>query len=402
MRSLVPGMAVLLVAMLLFSCSKSEETTPPEEQEDPITGGCPTVSLTLDGSVFIDSTENLLLFLEAGYTRINGRLELRGVNDLSFLRCFTFIDDLIISGSTAANLEDLSNTSFNRLTIRGFTNLVDFQGIGTVNSLIKLRVGNNPSLVNFAGLSSLTSLGILDVFDNPSLVDFSGLENVTSNRDVPVLQDFEAREFSVQNCPNLQSLNGLQNLQGEMYSDLYIYDCENLLTIPAFVGLSKMKGFQLIFCPRVVVMDAFPNVTEIEFIASSDNPMLESFSFPAVTRSSTIFVGRSSLVTTLDFGALTEITSEFNLMSLKLEALNSLSDLSGFSNLQTTSNQVDILGNDNAFEIAMENICMLRTLYNNNGTDQNTENNTIIQSKCYYFDTSFVTLLEFDANCDCD
>ena len=391
-------MVFILSLILLIGCSKSEEASSEEQNNSE----CPLESLTLDGSAFVDRSENLLSFLEAGYTRITGRLELRDVNDLSFLQCFTFIDDLVISGSTAANLEDLSNTSFNRLTIRGFQNLINFQGIGSVNSLVKLRVGNNPSLVNFEGLSSLRSIGILDVFDNASLVDFKGLENVTSNLVVDVLQDFEAREFSIQNNPHLQSLNGLQNLQGEMSSELYIYDCDNLSDIPVISGLTKLKGFELIFCPKMVNFAALPNVNDIEFILISDNPLLESISLPSLTRSSTIFIGRSSLLNTIDCTALTEITSEFNLVSLQLEELNSLNDLSGFANLQSTTNMVDILSNDNPFDLAMENICMLRTLYNSNGTDQNSENNVIIQSKCYYFDATYVPLLEFDANCNCN
>ncbi|MEM7086288.1 MAG: hypothetical protein AAF489_08910 [Bacteroidota bacterium] len=397
MPSVLQKICCLFICVIIYSCNSSSDDTPPEEENFE----CNTVANVLDSSVIIDRQESLVAFIEAGYTRINGTLEIKTIDDLSFLQCVSFVEELVITGSNVTDLSDLSNTSFDRLTITSFPNIVNFEGIGNVTSLIKLRVGNNERLVNFEGLNTLTSVSILEVWNNPSLVDFSGLENVRSNPYVQDLNDFEDRELYINSNPNLQSLNGLQNLQGALNNALSIYDCPNLSEIPAFLGLTKMTAFNITYTPSLTSINAFPNVTEIDFINVAEQASLQELAFPELERAASIRLSVCNNLTTLDFTSLTEIIFEFESISLELQELNSLTNLSGFANLETTSNGVDILSNDDPFEISLSNICMLRDLYVNNATDQNDANDVLVLSECYYFDSSFVTVLEFDTHCNC-
>ncbi|MCC6462589.1 MAG: hypothetical protein IT260_19125 [Saprospiraceae bacterium] len=129
-----------------------------------------------------------------------------------------------------------------QLVVQDCPRLKSLTGLeGCVRSLYELRVSGCDSLQNLRGLDSLrflvkpppTSLGGAFLFyNNSSLENLEGLEHLDSS----------ALGLSVRECPNFQSLKGLENLH--FLQQLHINDCPRLKNLHGLEALRFLpEGF---------------------------------------------------------------------------------------------------------------------------------------------------------------
>ena len=155
--------AYLIISLLMISCSNDEP--PSSNSEENI----------YDGSVVLESREDVLIFIEECYTEITGNITIRNLdvnsNDLSPLSLLTKVGGYV----NIYNCDEITNIDW----------LMGLEFIGGF-----LRIASNQLLQNLDGLSNLeavkgiysTQYGIsVEINNNSSLDDFCGLILLTQN-----------------------------------------------------------------------------------------------------------------------------------------------------------------------------------------------------------------------------
>lgn len=168
--------------------------------------GCTIIT----GNVHIASADITDLSPLANITTIGGSLvvyDCANLSSLSGLTNLNQVDDFISIANNAA------------LTEVGFQNLSTFKGV--------LSIGDNLVLNSLSGFDQVTLLKNVSIYNNPLLHNFHGLHNLLSIDN----------QLAIQSMDGLSELDGLNQLQH--MSGLYIENCSNLISLN---GLNQIYG----------------------------------------------------------------------------------------------------------------------------------------------------------------
>ncbi len=202
-------------------------------------GGSSLTSMTglenltsLNGGLTINDADNL--------TNLTGLQNINSIGGDVYLNDNLLLQDLTL-------LSTISNWNLNQLTISQNNALIDLNGFQNVTSVEKLVVSLNDNLITLNGLNSLTNIGAnpyysLEVSHNQDLQSIAALSNVTSI----------GGGISMTWNQNLISYDGMQGITNVPYS-------MNL----SFNGVSDLTGFNnLASTPRLTI-DNNPNLTSL-------------------------------------------------------------------------------------------------------------------------------------------
>lgn len=183
-----PILFTVCLALLTLSCDSNNS-----EEEQPCDGG------TFTGTMILSSQQEVDDFAANCYSKIEGFLY---IGELSAPH--NDITDL-------SGLESITEINLGVLTIVG-ANLTSLYGLHNLAKVNGLRIHDCYSLTDLSGLQNLQTIGnmesnehvtyeILSIINNPNLNDLDGLQNVTY-----------LKNLNIQGCINLNSLNGLDNV----------------------------------------------------------------------------------------------------------------------------------------------------------------------------------------------
>ena len=290
-----------------------------------------------NGDVTIYTQQELNNFGANNYTTIKGSLYLwGGVTDL------TPLNSLVIIG----NGFEVRNTS-----------LIDFTGLENLeiagNDLIhSVRIENNQSLKNFLGLKKLKiTQGYFYVLNNDALVDLKGLDSYTTCAN---------GEFRIQDCDNLQSITGLENML-YIYGSIYLINNLLLNDLTAWKNLEKISGrIYVVNNKSLTSINGFDNINQIEDLDLLDNPILTDLKgLRNINSIEGINIRNNNLLS--DLSSFNKITS---VQYLTIESSNSVTDLKGFCNLQNIGVKLNIYRNPKLIDLTgLEKLNSLSHLY---------------------------------------
>lgn len=288
---------------------------------------CESTSSSSDPIVNLEALSNLeiingKLLVRSQYlvyselSSLNGLQNLRKVKDL-YIQKFNHIESL----NELANLDSLETfritnlprlKSISSLSFYIKSDLIleqndELESLGDFdfgdNSLLKIRLSNNPQLFDFGSLVNLTAVGLLSIknlgnydfvnnfqfikdlrvngSDNlTDLSDFKSLQFVNSY-DLNDLPDFRSLsqlanipdwKLDIENCPliNLEGLNDRNDNLVVVLEDLSeLNDISNLENFPI------LNGLEIISCPQIKDLGSLKNLTEIfGYFALVDLPIV--------------------------------------------------------------------------------------------------------------------------------
>lgn len=290
-----------------------------------------------NGNVTIYTQQELNEFGANNYTTIKGSLYIwGGVTDL------TPLNSLVIIG----NGFEVKNTSL--IDFKGLENL-EIVGVDFIHSV---RIENNQSLKNFLGLNKLKiTQGYFYVLNNDALVDLKGLDSYTTCAN---------GEFRIQDCDNLQSITGLENMQ-YIYGSIYLMNNRLLNDLTAWKNLKKIsEGIYVINNKSLTSINGFDNINQVEGIDLIDNPILTDLKgFHNISSIKGINIRNNNLLS--DLSSFNKITS---VQYLSIESSNSITDLKGFCNLQDIGVELHIYHNPKLIDLTgLEKLNSLNRLY---------------------------------------
>ena len=203
----------------------------------------PAGDITFDSQISIDA----FIVIYPNCTKIDGNVTVEGADINNFYglqRIDTIIGNLIIQNNPALIIFSwLDNLTFigKCLDINNNNNLVSFEGLSGLQTVIFFDVFENPKLVGFKGggtnpaLVKLTWVGYLEVVNNAALTSLAGLEKVTS---------VEGR-LKIWGNDELTSLVGLNNVES-VGGDLEIGNNAKLTSLTGLDNVTSV-GLGLVF-----------------------------------------------------------------------------------------------------------------------------------------------------------
>ncbi|HOY06306.1 MAG TPA: hypothetical protein PLO67_12940 [Saprospiraceae bacterium] len=302
-----------------------------------VSQGCTSVA----GSVTLNGTNIVNLDSLDWITGIDGNLwinmnpelvSLQGLNNLTGISGLVLIRD----NAVLANLTGLNNllTIGGSLLVNENPQLLNLDGLNGLTDIgADLSIGNNPSLLNVDALGSLTTVGqTVNIGADSSLVSLSGLDNLTT----------VGRDIYISEMGHLLNLDGINQLE-KIPGTLWISYCNQLSSISGFQNLDTIGG--ALVCIANIALTHFNGM--INPVAVGDSVLISGcFALtemgdlhqPAAIKSLTI-AGTS--LNNLDFLQPTlSVERDLNISSNEL-----LTELSGFSLLETVGNNFWIAGN---------------------------------------------------------
>ncbi|MCF2506851.1 T9SS type A sorting domain-containing protein [Dyadobacter sp. CY107] len=202
----------------------------------------------------------------------------------------TVVENLII-GSGSPNITNLNGlngiTTVTGSMFVGWLPLVDFTGLETLTSINVLNVEWCPLLKNFKGLENVTDINYLSVNQMDNLESFEGLEaaaftntlyiggcavlTTLSSLTVPeVLTDGVFIVF----CPSLVDLSSLSNLQSA--ARITISNLDLIENFQWLNSLEEARQFSIQSCAKLTSLNGLENLSTVETLHISDNPILAS------------------------------------------------------------------------------------------------------------------------------
>ena len=222
--------------------------------------------------------------------------------------------------------------------------LINFSGLNNLNTIANwLVVENNSSLTNFDGLESLSSIGgNVYIEHNDLMISLSGLENL----------GYVGGDFEIKNIPSLHSLLGLDSLT-DVGAELNIWYCPELKRLTGLNNLKTVGSLDIYFCPMISDLTALSTLERcrgglrLGVIDSLDN--LSGFS-------NLVSIGQTGW--------------------LEISSIPRLHDLSGLENLDTLGGLhiigIDSLENLSGLEFISSSLSTLWIGWNNKLTDIST------------------------------
>lgn len=370
-------------------------------------------------SFYIDSQLELDEFSTFGFTEINNNLHITKSNDLSSLKCLKYIKNLTLNQSTFEDLSGLNNVKqieklyitecHNLKTLNGLNNLVNvkeiiinnnnslqsFIGFEKVEKIDHLTLEHNSKIQNFEGLESLKTISSLNIYENNNLKNFEGLYSLQRNHTNDSFGS-KSNRFYIARNNNLESLNGLDNIYGNLYSSLFITECPKLTTLGNFDRITNTSDIYISFCKSLKAFDGFYDTMQIKSLVIGYCESIEYISAPKIFRIGYLNIGdNANLKSIKGLNSLFSIYSSSGDFSLELENNPKLRTLDGFENLSYVEKIVDI----NIFSRNdLENTCALSLLIKN-CINNGTLNKLNIVSKCGGYG---YLIANFDRICNCN
>jgi len=283
--------------------------------------------MVYNDDITLTTQEEVIEFGANNYTKINGSMYINGsVSDLSPLESIVIVN--------------------NAFEIKNTTNLINLDGLNNLRITGNVfpngfRIMNNSGLESLFGLNNLEKTrGDAYIVNNDNLTNLEGLNSYVAA---------SAGELRIQECDNLLSLSGLENLEG-------ISDSLIIMLNPQLNDISSLSN--LIFIERrihILYNNSLPNLNGLGGITSLEGITLES---------------NNNLTNTSGIGNLTSVTDVIEIMNndslndlsgfqnidyvyhLKLENNNSLTDLQGLSGFTTIGGLLDVNNNSNLISLS--------------------------------------------------
>ena len=191
---------------------------------------------------FITTESEVMDFLQSPIKEITGKLVIRDLEDLSFLKCVEKVNVLKISNCNVTNLKGLENLrEANEIHIESMQQLEKLEGLSSIQKIGYLEVAYNSLLPNLIGLESLQALGSMLLERNNNLESIIGLENVTENfffiPDTDYLTTFTY--WRIENNPKLKSISALNGVSGQVHAGIRINECPMLTDLGRFDSVNK-------------------------------------------------------------------------------------------------------------------------------------------------------------------
>ena len=251
-------------------------------------------------------SENPMLTSLAGLASvvtINGGLIVNGNAALT---------DLGIRAETIGGAVVLTDNE-NLENLNGFSDLKTIGSAGCSCAFSGLLIRNQPKLASI-DLSSLTSIGGALIIDkNPLITDLNTLTSLTH---VGVNTDFGDQSISISSNTALTTIEGLQNLSGDLRGSLSIYDNASLVSLK---GLEKITdvGESLVISGNASLtnIDALSKIRSSSYeLTITYNPLIEdlnglaSFTSLDGKENSTVRISNNAMLTNVD--SLSKFTSQ--------------------------------------------------------------------------------------------
>jgi hypothetical protein len=192
--------------------------------------------------------------------RIFSELKSDRLDDISFLKNYTFLEALDITGANDFDFNFLNNLiNLKKLSI-------NVEGNNEINlrNLKKLEyfaVQWRKSIIGLDNCTNLSSLGLIE-FKEKDLQKIEGLAS---------LVDLRIKSATIE---SLQGADKLINLQS-----LNIGNCKKLHSIKAINHLSKLKEFYLDICPSIKDFDEVTELPSLETLSLIDCGKVQSLKF---------------------------------------------------------------------------------------------------------------------------
>lgn len=231
------------------------------------------------------------------------------------------------------------------------TDLTLLSALGNING--NLSINNNPNLQSLDGLSNITSVTSLSIRSNESLLSITSLSNLSSTGAITVTSNNA-----------LTSLNGLEG----------ITDAGNIF-ISRNNSLTSLNGLQSIntaFRVNISNNESLSSIAQLSNLTTANS--LQIYSSPSLTSLEGL-----NQITTLSLlrisynDALTDLSELSNLTTAEVLSIggnDSLTSLNGLENL--ISSDWILIGRDLEFDVinnapnnSLENFCALQNLFTN-------------------------------------
>ncbi|WP_339727061.1 DUF1573 domain-containing protein [Maribacter stanieri] len=228
--------------------------------ESNATGGNDTITITgfgvspiYDGSIVLNTQEEVDHFGKLGYTSITGGLNIGQVTSIA---------------STIVDLEPLNKIlEVGFLEVFSTTSLENLNGLEKLNVINSIQMVSNSALKNIDALKSVTKLeGYINFLSNNSLTKIDGLENLIEVKENvrfnnnALLENIDGlsslksvgTDFDLLGSPLIENLNGLSSLEN-VGVELHV---SGSLLLENLNGLSNLKSASLLrFSDNVSLYD---------------------------------------------------------------------------------------------------------------------------------------------------
>ena len=246
-------------------------------------------------------------------------------------------------GSIELNSQDAVNEfgKNNYEIIVGYLKIRDTTGtsITSLKPLYSIKeIGNTlyihltRKLDSLEGLNNLTSVGSIDFQSN------YGIKNLNALKNLKTIKTY----FTLSNSPNLNSIDGISQLESKTLQSVSIYGC-NISDLRAFKNVEIIVSLSLNNCYNLKTLDGLENLT-----------MISRFQ-----------INNVSLVSLSGLSMLKTINTSFS-----IESCSQLTTLNGIDNLQIIgdiynnfSNSLFIYNNS-----LLSDFCALKPFFLNNGS----------------------------------
>lgn len=197
----------------------------------------------------------------------------------------------LMSINSLAGLESLD--SIGGLTVRYCKGLTDIVGLGHLNSIGgSVMIEHNDNLISLSGLSSLIEIkGELNLRSNESLTNMNGLNSLTSlggitlkrNPNFTIEPNFVFGLDSIPGKvlfyeqPGITDLNILTGIKS--IGRLYIYDCQDLVSLNGLENLEHATHFELFSLPALAELPNVSNFSSAKSLKLRSLPKVTTLSF---------------------------------------------------------------------------------------------------------------------------
>jgi hypothetical protein len=207
-----------------------------------------------------DKVHNLIKINKLNGLRIFSELRNDRLEDVNFLRDYTFLEHLEITSINDFNfdfLNKLDNLKKLSINVTG-TNEID---LSHQTRLEYLSIQWRKGIKGLDNCTSLSSLGVSE-FKERDLVKLTNLKS---------LIDLRIKTASIE---SLDGLNGLVNLQ-----NLLIANCKKLTSVKSINQLPKLQHLDFDTCPNVKDYDHLTNLQSLQSLSMINCGKIESIKF---------------------------------------------------------------------------------------------------------------------------
>ena len=246
------------------------------------------ISTTYEGSIHLNTQDQVNTFVSKGYLRINGNLtigsyifEETNISDISGLSTLTEVTGTLylLKNTSLMSLQGLENiTNVGRLSMQG-NGVQNIDAVANIVTATDLRIDGNANLMQLPTFTGNTSLRNLEVSGSPLLTDLTGLENIESVENLDI--KFNTNLTSLEGLSSLQTVSGRIQIEGndslidlkglESFTTcelLYIFRNDNLQELTGVENFTEIsRGISIYDNPALISLDYFDNLTKV-----GDNP----------------------------------------------------------------------------------------------------------------------------------